>query len=454
MIESRLNVDKIFQRGRVTIMKSRVNNQRTLPRSEEPEETYDDKDPRNNIYYGYFSLAGLSFFTASVHLFLMIAVIISAMSLKKDIKPNKVTQSINVWVPELKNQEILFPVSRELADNLSLSDTCKPFIPKTIPYENGIATIFPKILLYGEIDNRISIALFFFLSFAFQFFKAVNVRNFQDHPCKQNLWLGDRFYDNILKGRVSKAHFIEYSLSATLMILVMVTQIGITDLALIVNICVNTWACMIIGLLAEYVLDAEECPELKDQVVFGMHLSIITHFFGWIPLLSVIFSMVTPLATYKACIVGKVEIPTFVFAFVGGEIILFCSFGLVQYASIKNVQRIRDDAQCHIETLRSRADGMIARQQNQEIFKRNNRPKRISSMVTSNQTTDLREINDGDFQEIEDEFINKSREVNENKKDELIQNACAAEAWYVSLSLFAKSFLALTIYIGINTQPG
>ena len=36
----------------------------------------------------------------------------------------------------------------------------------------------------------------------------------------------------------------------------------------------------------------------------------------------------------------------------------------------------------------------------------------------------------------------------------MITNACTAESYYVLLSLFAKTFLALTIYIGIYTQPG
>jgi hypothetical protein len=95
--------------------------------------------------------------------------------------------------------------------------------------------------------------------------------------------------------------------------------------------------------------------------------------------------MLAPLVTYKACISGRIEIPDFVFAFVVGEIVLFCSFGLVQFASVITVQRIRD-----VET----------------------------------------------------------------RKDSLIRNACAVEFWYITLSLIAKTFLALTIYIGINMQPG
>ena len=450
MIERQLNIDSIFQQKIKKRLTFKAQTSNGFSRIESIEDAFDEPEEgsylREKVYLGYFSLAGLSFFTASIHFFLMIAVIISAFSLKKDIKPNKITQSINVWVPELQHQNIMFPESHTLSSNVSLADKCRPFIPKTIPYNNGFATIFPKLLLYCEIDNRISIALFFFLSFAFQFFKAVNVKAFQEHPCKQELWLGDTFYANLEQGRVSKTHFIEYSISATLMILVMITQIGITDLALIVNVCVNTWACMIIGLLAEYIADAEESPELCDQTFKGYRLSFITHLLGWIPLISVIFTMITPLSTYKTCIVGKVEIPDFVFVFVSGEIILFCSFGLVQYYSINTLNQIRDDASSDIRRLRRNADNQIKQTQKNDSL----RVKGKHGTLT-HRHYDIDD--DNTKRSIEKDFEDECNKVKENKQNRMVENACTAESRYVCLSLFAKTFLALTIYIGINTQP-
>lgn len=450
MIERRLNIDRIFQhktdRHRLTMKLTHVPEpdlSTFLQELHAQEDGDDKKDPRERVYYGYFSLAGLSFFTASVHFILFLAVIVSASYLKKDLRPSQITQNINVWVPNLENLNIMFPVSRNLAQNVSLSETCKPFSPRTVQVNNELrtATIYPKILLFGEIDNRISIALFFLLSFAFQFFKVVNVRKFQDHPCKQEMWLGERFYDNIERGRVSKTHFVEYSISATLMMLVMITQIGITDLSLIINICVNTWACMVIGLLAEYIVDAEEFPDLYEQTFFGLHLSMIAHLLGWVPLLSAIFSMISPLATYKACIIGRVEIPSFVFVFVVGEILLFCSFGLVQFSSIRNAQRIRDETADKIQKFKNQM---------------NADRERTLSLAKSNK---MRTINKGKIDDItshdlQQEIEEISNQENEKKRKDLVHNACSAEAWYISLSLFAKSFLALTIYIGINTQPG
>jgi Heliorhodopsin len=455
MIERQLNIENIFHgktSNRHVILRATTGKLR-IPSLEDPYEHIDESDPRKKIYLGYFSLAELSFFTSTVHFTLMVGVILASFSLNKDIKPNKITQCINVWVPELANQQIMFPESRELGPNISLAEKCKPYIPKTIPYKEQLATIFPKILLVGEIDNRISIALFFFLSFAFQFFKSVNVKKFQDHPGRHELWLGDTFYDNLAKGRVSKTHFVEYSLSATLMILVMITQIGITDLPLIISICVNTWACMIIGLLAEYIVDAEESPELCDQKLYDYNLSFLTHLLGWVPLLSVIFTMVAPISTYKSCIVGKVEIPDFVFVFVVGEIVLFCSFGLVQLFSIDNVCKIRNTTKCQIQQLKEKIDkGMQYRlhAKRQSTIRYNPITNYIETKHKNQDDSDSDMIKEA----AENDFIKKCTTLNETKKKEIVDNACTAEARYLCLSLVAKTFLALTIYIGINTQPG
>ncbi len=455
MMERQLNIEHIFRNktNKRIMARSTVKNELTLPSSMDDfgpyDETFDENscNPRDNVYLGYFSLAGLSFFTSTVHLFLFIAVIVSSLSLKKDIKPTKITQSINVWVPELRNQDIMFPETHDLAPNISLAEKCRPFIPRTIPYEDHFATIFPKHLLFCEIDNRISIALFFFLSFAFQFSKSVNIRAFQEHPCKQELWLGDTFYHNLEQGRVSKTHFIEYSASATLMMLVMITQIGITDLSLIINVCVNTWACMIIGLLAEYIVDAEESPELSNEGFLGYPLSLIAHLLGWVPITCVIFNMIIPLTTYKQCIIGKVDIPDFVFVFVIGEVLLFCSFGLVQFTSIRTANEIRLNVKCETSCLRRKMEREI--KSNQPRL-RQHKHRGYENHV---QVKPLNEFDENANQSIKDEFERKCLQLNNRKKREMIFNACSAEAWYVVLSLFAKTFLALTIYIGINTQP-
>ena len=348
-------------------------------------------------YLGCFSLAGLSLFTSMVHLLFVVAAAVVPFLTTKDLKQNVITQTVNVWAPDMKNIDIMFPEGRDIAEDIRLSDSCSPFIPNTIPFDTKTTTIFPKLLLVGEIDNRVSIGLFFFLSFAFQFATLVDWGGFIQNPAKASSWFGIPLYTGLSKGRVSKMHFIEYSFSATLMVLVMITQIGVTDLTAIISICTNTWACMMIGLLAEYILDAEESPALSDQTVLGFHLSFITHMLGWMPLVSVIFAMITPLSTYKTCLTGTANIPDAVLIFVGGEIVFFCSFGLVQFCSIANALKIRHTVN------ENNADSTTHEQ---------------------------------------------------NKKTLMITNACTAESYYVLLSLFAKTFLALTIYIGIYTQPG
>ena len=352
---------------------------------------------REYRYLGVFSLAGLSFFTSIVHLGFTLAVITASAVMDNKIKPNPITQSVNVWAPDLQNAEIMFPASRSIAVGVSVSDACDPFTPHTIPFQGQNTTIFPKLLLVGHVDNRVSMGVFFFLSFAFQFFSVVEIgdllRYFAhgEHPTE---WLGEALYQNLANGRVSKAHFVEYSFSATLMVLVMVTQVGVTDLATLLSLCINTWACMIIGLLAEYIVDAEETGDARNPTtVCGVRQSLVAHVLGWVPLIPVMFAMLAPLLTYQNCIKGTVSFPLAVWIFVGGEIALFCLFGLVQLKSIIAVERIRKTPAA--------------------------------------------------------QFDEKQKQRNL-----VAENACAAEAHYVLLSLTAKAFLALTIYMGIYAQPG
>ena len=344
----------------------------------------DELTLRDRRYLGVFSLAGLSLFAAMIHFALMCFSILSPYIFTKLLTPRTITQNINVWVPDLRGLDAMFPPA--ISETVLLSESCSLFRPRTM--QNSSIIIVPKIFFFSEIDNRVSICFFFALSFAFQIYETVDSMGYVLDPSKWRL--GYTLYANLAKGQVNKMHFIEYSFSATLMILVMVTQIGITDLSTIINVCINTWACMIIGLLAECILDAEkDSSELQGQTLWGYHLSFITHILGWVPLIPVLFTMVTPLTTYGICIKGTVNIPTAVLIFVVGEIILFCGFGLVQLVSIIKVLRIRGD-----------------------------------------------------------EKIDKN-----DKNNAEINNACAVESYYILLSLFAKTFLALTIFIGIQMQP-
>ena len=389
----RLNVDRMFRPESRHYIRSK---------SDPPAQGLRDKK-----ILGVFSLAGLSFVTSVVHLGFAAAVIVASLLLEKDIKPTPITQSVNVWAPDMEDVDAMFPTSRMIAANVTLSGACSPFTPNTIAFRGRSVTIFPKTLLVGTIDNRVSMGVFFFLSFAFQFCSVVDAEDMLrfirtgERPAH---WLGKSLYASLERGRVSKAHFIEYSFSATLMVLVMVTQIGVTDLSALLSICINTWACMIIGLLAEYIVDAEDSEEIFNQTVWGVHLSFIAHLLGWVPLIPVFFAMLTQLLTYKTCITGTADIPTAVLIFVGGEIVLFSLFGLVQCSSIINVQRIRD--RCKKELL-------------------------------------LQNAATGD-----------PKATAERKRALTAENASAAEAQYVLLSLTAKAFLALTIYIGIQAQPG
>ena len=110
------------------------------------------------------------------------------------------------------------------------------------------------------------------------------------------------------------------------------------------------------------------------------------------------------------------------------------------------MNQIRDDASSDIRRLRRNADNQIKQTQKNDSL----RVKGKHGTLT-HRHYDIDD--DNTKRSIEKDFEDECNKVKENKQNRMVENACTAESRYVCLSLFAKTFLALTIYIGINTQP-
>jgi hypothetical protein len=89
----------------------------------------------------------------------------------------------------------------------------------------------------GEIDTRALpvIIAFHAFSFAFQVFTA---------------W-GDQYYQELKRGRTNLSHFIEYSLTASLLLNAMATQFGTTDIFLLISIGANCTGCIMHAIWAD-----------------------------------------------------------------------------------------------------------------------------------------------------------------------------------------------------------
>ena len=140
-------------------------------------------------------------------------------------------------------------------------------------------------------------------------------------------------------GKVHISHFFEYSISASVMVIAICGQLGVTDLYLILNIALNCWSCMIMGAIAEVCFEHRKHLVFYFQfpTIFGLHrwnvhLFWVAHFSGWVVLLA--GSMVGALSNVsmnEQCIGSDgTRIPQAILGLVYTEIVLFLLFGMVQ----------------------------------------------------------------------------------------------------------------------------
>lgn len=161
----------------------------------------------------------------------------------------------------------------------------------------------------GECDGLDLGALvisFHVLSFLFQGVAALS------DPC--NGFLGYKYSDMIQSGK-NPLRFVEYSISASIMLICIALLNGVTDINLITSIAVLTAACQLCGLIVEYLDDVrmQWLIHLTGWLQFGCAYGIIFH------------------AYFKAAsAVDGVEPPDFVYAIVIALFLLYSSFGFVQ----------------------------------------------------------------------------------------------------------------------------
>jgi len=119
--------------------------------------------------------------------------------------------------------------------------------------------------------------------------------------------------------------YVEYSISASVMLAVITLELGIRDWGALVGIVGCTWSCMIFGLLADIL---SKTKLRREYMGFGGLLikksHLIAHAAGWI---SIAFPFWVILGTFNS---SKDTAPDFVTAIVVVETFLFVIFGLVQ----------------------------------------------------------------------------------------------------------------------------
>lgn len=213
-----------------------------------------------------------------------------------------ITKTFGAWVPRTNHTAPPAPVAELKCAVASPQDS------RSADYY-----IQPVTLAFGEVDSRWVSVWFHFLSCVFQLGSAYD----------------DAAYYRVLdEGRTHLGHFVEYSVSASLMMLAIGVQLGVTDLFTLTGALCNTWACMVFGLFAELFFQSPQRPFVTlGSAQLPAHW--LAHAAGWVTLAFAMASMYSTLGMAVDCVPG-VAIPGFVWAIIVIESILFCAFGAVQ----------------------------------------------------------------------------------------------------------------------------
>jgi hypothetical protein len=170
-------------------------------------------------------------------------------------------------------------------------------------------------LASGFLDVRYVIAAFFVLSSIFQ---AIG-----------GYILGDVWG--------SRLRFIEYSFSASIMIIAIGVEAGIRDLYTLEMMFILTWVTMILGLLAEIistVLSSDPSIADRDPIlqIWGIWSWLIPHVAGWVTCVAAYAPIIDVFV--QSSTRSDVSAPGFVHVIVSLQFALFSCFGFVQMYSL------------------------------------------------------------------------------------------------------------------------
>ena len=173
------------------------------------------------------------------------------------------------------------------------------------------------------LDYGWMIISFHLLSFVFQLTAALT------DICKNGV-LGYRYSDMISNGK-NPLRFVEYSISASIMLMIIAMINGIIDIHLLFCIAVLTASCQLCGLVVEYIED--------------VNMKWINHLNGWLTFCAA-YWCITRAFIASAEAVDGVSPPDFVYAIVLILFLLYASFGFVQLVELMCITKCINIKNC------------------------------------------------------------------------------------------------------------
>ena len=232
-------------------------------------------------------------------------------------------------------------VWRNVTKNATMPESCSNH---TISEQWGVMQIYPVIVSYASIDLTVVTALWFFLSFFFPLMESVFI--YYVKKCSFDEYL--REYPTF------HFRFAEYTVSASLMIVVLYALVGFRDINILIFVGILNCMTMIFGDFAD-MLRRVECKYLSMTggatdfyVKYNLkYFKFIVHGFGWVHLLmywGVLLGRIASLNSGQCSKFGGGEVPGFVGHIFGVLCLAFVSFGLVQFISFREFQEAKSAA--------------------------------------------------------------------------------------------------------------
>jgi hypothetical protein len=188
---------------------------------------------------------------------------------------------------------------------------------------NGTASIKTITINAGVLRLHWLIVAFHFLSFVFQIIPILFDKESACCHLKRCTALEYPYIDYVKKGR-NPIRFLEYSISASLMLLCIALLTGMRDANLLLSIALLCATCQVFGYVAETLFVEEKFPSVRH----------ISHVAGWVTLMTsyAIIWVYYGLANANAS--DGNGAPDFVHAIVVSMFLLFNSFGVVQLSQM------------------------------------------------------------------------------------------------------------------------
>jgi len=249
----------------------------------------------------------------------------------------------------------VFPLFRTISIWHKIDDN-KPMEFSKIRAMSSDFIIETRNLESGSVDVRYIIASFFALSCAFQI-------------------LGGYFYAGKIGARL---RFVEYSFSASIMIVAIGVESGIRDLYTITMMFVLIWVTQMLGLLAESLSEFSERSEMLREEpligIFGAWCWLVPHVAGWATCVAAYAPIIDNF--HESNKASATKAPGFVNVVIYLQFALFSCFGIVQlYSLIRRtyiIQEYGSAGDSGMSLMRSSAysndDGAVASTKDQRLF--------------------------------------------------------------------------------------